>query len=120
MKTIKAHLKTVALFFSILILFQGCTVYKSANVTLDEATKSETVAKVKTNNNRTQKFKRIELDNGHYYGIRYIYGKMNKIQIDTSKVEKIQLKDKPLSFVLSIGIPPVIFFGLAFLALSGY
>ena len=89
----------------VLVLFQGCTVYKSANVTLDEATKSETVVKVKTNNNRTQKFKRIVLDNGHYYGIRSTYAKMNKIQIDTSKVEKIQLKDKTLSAILSVGIP---------------
>ena len=106
------HLKAVALFFSILIFFQGCTVYKSANVTLEEAVKSETVVKVKTNNTRAQKFKRIEADNGHYYGIRYIYGKINKTQIDKSKVEKIQLKDKTLSTVLSIGIPPVMIAGL--------
>ena len=43
---------------------------------------------------------------------------MNIIQIDTSKVEKIQLKDKTLSTVWSIGVPLVIVGGLAALAIQ--
>ena len=104
----KTHLKAIALFLSVLIIFQGCTVYKSANVTLDEASKSEIKVKVRTKTNETIKFKRIGFENGHYYGVQNIYGDMIKTKIDEKKVEKVQLKDKSLSAVLSIGIPLVL------------
>lgn len=110
MKTIRKLLKPVTLILSMLILFQGCTVYKSGYVTLDEAVRSETVVKVYTNN-KTQKFKRIEIENGRYFGVRNIYGKMVKLQIDKSMVEKVQLRDKTLSTALSFASPFVIFFG---------
>jgi len=117
MKTIKIHLRIMAIFLSALMLLQGCTVYKSANVTLEEAVKSENRIKVKTKYNQTLKFKRIEVENGHYYGLKYIYGKMIKTQIVKENVEKIQLKDKTLSTILSIGIPPIIIIGVIAYAL---
>ena len=46
MKAIKIHLKAVALFFSILIFFQGCTVYKSTSVTLEEAVRADTKVRI--------------------------------------------------------------------------
>ena len=51
-KTLKTHLKTVALIFATLILFQGCTVYKSVPSTLEEAYKSQTKVKIKTIDNQ--------------------------------------------------------------------
>jgi len=69
MKTIKIHLRVVAFFFSALILFQGCTVYKSANVTLDEAVKADTKVRIeKKNGERLKYFKVVVLDDGNYYG----------------------------------------------------
>ena len=112
MKTIKKHLKTVALFCATLIFFQGCTVYKSANVTLEEASKAEIQARVKTNDNQTLKFKRIGFENGRYYGVKKINGDIIKTRIDEQKVERVQLKDKTASTIIPIAVP-VIIIGIA-------
>ena len=58
MKTIKIHLKIVAFLISSMILLQGCTIYKSTTVTLDEAYKAHTKTKVFTTDNETLKFKK--------------------------------------------------------------
>ena len=98
----------VALFLTALILFQGCTVYKSANVTLEEASKTEIHARVKTNDNQTLKFKRIGFENGGYYGVKKINGDIIKIQIDEQKVERVQLKNKTASTIIPIAVPVII------------
>jgi len=108
MKTIKTHLKTVALIFASLILFQGCTVYKSTAVSLDEAAKSDTKVKVVTNDNQTLKFKRVGFENDYYYGEVNFKNTWIKTRINEDNIVKIQLKDKSLSTILSIGIPIVI------------
>jgi hypothetical protein len=112
MKTIKKHFKSVALILSMLILFQGCTVYKSANVSLEEAYNSQTKVKVKTKDNQTLKFKTLGFENGKYFGIKKIKGEIIKPHIDESNVEKIQLKDKSTSTILTIAFPVVVI-GLA-------
>ena len=112
MKTLKKQLKIVALFFSALILLQGCTVYKSANVTLEEASKAEIQARVKTNDNQTQKFKRIGFENGQYYGVKKINGDIIKTQINEQKIKRVQLKDKTASTIIPIAVP-VIIIGIA-------
>ena len=61
MKAREKNFKAMALFFAILILFQSCTVYKSASVTLDEASKSNTKVRLKTFDNQSLKFDRIEV-----------------------------------------------------------
>ena len=66
MKTTTRHLKVVALFLSVLILFQGCTVYKPTNVTLEEAVKADTKVRLKTKDHQTLKFKNIAVENGIY------------------------------------------------------
>ena len=108
MKAIKTHLKTVAQILSVLILFQGCTIYKSANVTLEEAYKSETVIRVKTNENKTHKYDRVRFENDYYYGLLYKTGEDVKIRLDENKIKKIQVKDKTFSTFLPIGILVVI------------
>ncbi|NNK83778.1 MAG: hypothetical protein HKO92_11695, partial [Flavobacteriaceae bacterium] len=69
MKRIKLNLKVVALFLATLILFQGCTVYKSANVSLNEAAQSNLKIKIIKNNGDKEKFSKVELwDDGQFYG----------------------------------------------------
>ena len=113
MKAIKNYLKVVALFFSALILLQGCTVYKSANVTLEEAVMAETKVKVIKKNGEEVKFKRIIFEDGHYKSIKDLGGGTVKTQIEVDKIEKVQLKDKVLSTIMSFGIPLIIIGGLA-------
>ncbi len=103
MKTLKNHLKVVALFFSVLILLQGCTVYKSSSVTLDEAYRTTGKARVKTNDNKTQTFVRIGVDDGEYYGVKKNKGKYEKIPLDEKDISFVKLKDYTLSSILTIG-----------------
>ena len=111
MKTIKLHYRIIAFSFSILILFQGCTVYKSANVTLDEAVIANTKVRVKTNDNKTLRFEKIQLDNGVYYGMMYLNKSWVKIPVNEDNFDKIQVKDKTSSTILTIGIPLAIIGG---------
>jgi len=65
MKTLKKQFKSVALILSMLILFQGCTVYKSVPISLEQAVQNESKVKVETKDNRTMKFNRIGIENGN-------------------------------------------------------
>ena len=82
MKTLKNHLKVVALFFSVLILLQGCTVYKSSSVSLQQAAKSETKVIVKENNSKAIKFDRIEVVDGKYVGVKKFTEIFNNVTLD--------------------------------------
>ena len=108
MKTLKKQFKSVALILSMLILLQGCTVYKSANVTLEEAVKADTKVRVRTNDHQTLKFKNIEVENGIYYGLMNFKNRWVKTQINEDNIEKLQVKDKRLSSIITFGIPVII------------
>jgi hypothetical protein len=108
MKTSTRHLKVVALFFSVLILFQGCvTVYKSGNVTLEEAVKSDTKVRITTNDNKTIKYLNITKINQEYFGIKKVHGDLTKIPIQNENIEMIRVKNKPMSAVVGV----LIYFG---------
>ena len=100
MKTTTRHLKVVALFFSVLILFQGCTVYKSASVTLDEASKSNTKVRITTNDNQTIKYLNITKINQEYFGIKKVNGDLTKIPIQKEDIEIVRIKNKPMSTIV--------------------
>ena len=112
MKPIKEHLKVIAFFFATLILFQGCTVYQSAPITIEEASKSNSMVRVKTFNKESLKFDRIEVVNNKIYGIKINKSEEDITQIEKDNIEKIQLKDKPMSTILSVAIPVVITGGM--------
>ena len=96
MKTIKKHFKFVAITLSMFILLQGCTVYKSAPVTLEEAYKSQTKVKVKNKDNQALKFDRVTINNGTYYGAKEIGNIMTQIPLEKEHINKTQIKNKPL------------------------
>ena len=112
MKTTTIRLKVIPLFFSVLILFQGCTVYKSASVTPVEASKSNTNVRVKTFDNQSLKFYRIEVANNKIHGIKIHNGERSITPIEKDNIEKIQLKDKTMSTFLSVTIAAVIAAGI--------
>ncbi len=111
MKAIQTYFRIIALFFSALIFFQGCTVYKSANVTLEEASKSENKVKIRTKTNETFKFKRIGIENVNYYGVKKVKGEMTKISLDSNFIESIKEKDRTMSTILTVAIPVAIIVG---------
>ena len=101
MRTFKVHLKGVALFLSVLILFQGCvTVYKSANVTLEEAVRADTKVRITTNDNQTMKYLNITKINQEYFGIKKVHGDLTKIPIQKEDIEIVRIKNKPMSTVV--------------------
>ena len=119
MKTSTRLLKVVAFFFSVLILFQGCTVYKSANVSLEEALKADTKVRLKTKDHQTLKFKNVEVENEIYYGLINFRNTWVKTQINEDNIEKLQVKDKTASTIITIGIPVLILGYLALDLISG-
>ena len=108
MKTLKKQLKIVALFLSALIFFQGCTVYKSVPISLEQAVQNESKVRVRTNSNEKLKFMRIGIENGNYYGVKKSNGVIVNTPLDQDVIDTINEKDKTLSTVLSIATPLVI------------
>ncbi len=108
----------ITLLFAFIMLFRGCTVYKSMPVSLEQAVKNETKVKVKTKSGKKLKFKRIEIEKGNYYGVKYFQGKMEKIYLEPKFIDSINEKDKTLSIILSIGILVTVNGGLFLLAIS--
>ena len=120
MKTIKTHLRVVAFLFSAAILFQGCTVYKSVPITIEQATKEEQQVKILTKNNVKLKFKRIIVENEKLYGVRKVDGIDVNLVLDRNTIDTIRAKDKAMSVILSIGIPVIIVGGLIATAASSF
>lgn len=77
MSTFKKHIKSVTLILSVLILFQGCSVYKSTPISLEKASGIEGKVKVITKSNDRLKFKQISQENGNYYGINRKMGRQD-------------------------------------------
>lgn len=102
MKAIDRNLKLVTFFFVTLMLLQSCTVYKTPSVTLDEASKSNSEVRVKTIDNQSLKFDRIQVTDNKVYGSSIINREMIITTIEKDNIEKIQLKDKTRSTILTI------------------
>jgi len=102
MKTLKKQIRTVSLLFVILIIIQSCTAYKIASVSLDHAAKTQNKVRIKTNSNNTLKFKKVDFEDGKYYGIKKVNGDVVKIPLEEINLSSIQLKDKTSSTILTI------------------
>jgi hypothetical protein len=109
MNTTTRHLKVVALFFSVLILFQGCTVYQSVNVTLDEAVRADNKVRIEKRNGEEVKYYRVvKFNDGNYYGKIKVNGMFDNLLIDENNIVKVQIKDQKTSTILTVAIPVVI------------
>ena len=108
MKTLKKQIRPITLLLAFVMLFQGCTVYKSVPITIEQATKEEQQVKILTKNNVKLKFKRIVVENEKLYGVRKVDGINVKLVLDRNSIDTIRAKDKTLSTILSIGIPVTI------------
>ena len=112
MKTLKKQLKIVALFFSALILLQGCTVYKSVPISIEQAVQNESKVRVKTNANEKFKFSRIGIEDGNYYGVKKSKGAIVKTPLDQNFINTINEKDKTVSTIATVGVSIVALFGI--------
>ena len=119
MKTTTRHLKVVALFFSVLILFQGCvTIYKSQPLTLEEVKDRHIKTKVITKSGETLKFKNISFENGTYYGANKKKRQTIKIPLNQEDISEIKIKNGALSTVVNIPLVFVYIFTVSAIGLA--
>ena len=113
--------KTIALILSMLILLQGCTVYKSASVSLEEAALVQTKVKLETKSGEKLKFIRIGVENGNYYGVKKVKGdkalNYKTVPLETNYIKSVKLKDEFKSTVYTIYTTLLL---LLIWAMSGY
>ncbi len=94
MKTIKIFLNPISYLLALLILLQGCVIYKKQPVTIDEAVTANTNVRIETKDNQTNKFKRIEFKNGQYLGISKFLKTHKEINTTTGLVdEKVKIEN---------------------------
>lgn len=84
------YLKPVALFLSVIVLFQCCVIYDKKPVNIDEAVAETKKIKIITNNGET-----ISFENIYYKSDGNLYGLSSKNMIDTLeiKIPKTQIKE---------------------------
>ena len=113
MKKINKYLKVIAFFLSTLMLIQGCTVYRTTPVTLEEASKSNAKIRVRTVDKKNLKFDKIVISpDNEIYGHSEINKSTFITPIDKDNIEKIQLKDELVSTILTIAVPVTIGIGI--------
>jgi len=117
MKLLKLKLKSFAAFLAILILSQGCTVYKGS-ISIDEAVAGRQKVKVTTSDNpKPMEFKRIERIDGEYKGLPKRYSPADEVVIKKETVTKIKEHDKTTSNIISFS-PLALIVGLGILLFS--
>ncbi|RMZ49612.1 hypothetical protein EB822_11245 [Flavobacteriaceae bacterium PRS1] len=108
-----------------LILLQGCTVYKSASVSLEEAALVQTKVKLETKSGEKLKFIRIGVENGNYYGVKKVKGdktlNYKTVPLETNYIKSVKLKDefKSTVYTISTTISTTLLLLLSW-AMSGY
>ena len=101
MKTIKTQIKLIALLLSVLIIFQGCTVYKSTSVTLEEAVQVQKKVQITTIDNKKIKFKRIVKRDGKYFGVKWLKDTTKDIRVFENDIKKLKIENKTMSIMVS-------------------
>ncbi|MEM6687190.1 MAG: hypothetical protein AAF617_15520 [Bacteroidota bacterium] len=103
MRTFKKHAKCLSIVCIILVFFQSCQVYRSKSSTIEEAVKSNGRVKIHTLSGEKIKYKKILKKEGMYYGIV----QKDTLQIDTSKIARLRLKNKTLSTIYTVLVSTV-------------
>lgn len=101
MKTIKTQIKLIAFVLSVLILFQGCTVYKSTSISLEEAVQLKRKVQITTIDNQKIKFKRIVKRDGKYFGIKWLKENTKDIMVFENDIKKLKIENKTMSVIVS-------------------
>ena len=104
MKALKKWFKIIALFFTALILFQGCVAYQNTAVSLEQAVQEQKPAKVNTIPNETYYFKQIVFEEGQFYGLKKVKGEMVKIPVDTNETYKVFVQNKNKSTWTTVAV----------------
>lgn len=99
MGAFKRHLYPVAIFLSLIILFQSCTVYRSNPINIEEASQQNVKMKAFTKDGEVLKFRRIEKENDSYFG--YVKLKSSTGKILQKKVKEFEKSGRFTAFELN-------------------
>ena len=115
MKALKKWLKTLALFFTALILFQSCSVYKTP-VTLEQAVQEQKEVKITTASDETVKYKYIVYEDGQFYGVKNNPGEDVKFPINVDEVYEVLVKKGGLSTwaIIAIAVGSLLVFFIVY------
>lgn len=118
MKTRSKVFRAFISLWSLIILCQSCTIYRSQNISIDEAIETRSKVRVKTTSNQTYIFRKIEKNEVVVYGIADKNSEEGKQLVDQIIPEstsddkvKIQLRENsiasinPKNKVLSLLVP---------------
>lgn len=110
MKPLKQLFKPISYLLSLLILLQGCTVYKTQNVTLQQAAETKDKVKILTKDGETQKYLYVTPIKEEYYGIKKVDGKPTKFLLQEENIEILRTENKAASFgyTMLLGIPTIV------------
>ncbi|MBT8258659.1 MAG: hypothetical protein KJO49_09320 [Bacteroidia bacterium] len=108
MKTLN---KQLALFFSILMIFQSCAVY-TGNHTLEEAAEKQSPAKVTMVDGKASKFDLIKKEGNDYVGITTKRFQEQTTALDENVIDQIKLKSADRENTRDYGTAFLIFGGI--------
>lgn len=108
----------------VLIGLESCSIYHNKTASLEEAVNTQSRTKLVMDNNSIYKFRRIEAENGEYYGLarknsttakklsqteREVKtvqsNKLKSFLINSENVKEVHLKNESLSTLVSIVLP---------------
>lgn len=110
MKTLKTSLKTIALFFMAMTMFQSCIAYRETPVSLLQGEQSKARVKVNTISNQTYRFEQIILEEGQFYGLKKEKREIVRIAIHNNEYNKVYLHNKSKSTwktIVVIAVPVI-------------
>lgn len=135
MKTKFRIFRVISCLLTIVILSQSCTIYRSTNISVDEAVESRNKVRVKTKLDQLYTFKRLEKDSAGVYGIadqksrparelshhivrRSLQDYQVTINLPEESIKEIRPRNKTLSVVVPAGIVAagILLFALTFQA----
>ena len=104
MKVIKKYSKFIFIIICFLISIQNCTIYKSANVSLDNASKSNSKVKITKTTGEKEKYSRVEIsNNGEFYGEKKrLFRTSDKILLEKESIQKVQISNKVVTTAVNL------------------
>lgn len=105
---------------TISILFGSCHVYQKVPVSLENAVASNERVKIVTVDNQKNFYKRIEKTDSTYYGLEESGLELVKKPLKKEAIQKIQLRNKPKSRLITIaGVTVSVGFIVALISSGG-
>ncbi len=96
--------KSKCLFLALMMLIQGCRVYKKETMTLEDASAANVAIKLKKNNGEEMTFTRIEKIDGEFFGIQESSQKIVQVPLKEEDIKELRLHNKAMSSVLGLGL----------------